>query len=100
MKREIRLKKVKIIIISCVFEFKNYDISIKISEIESEAQLSPEEEKAKHLAQVKEDNKEIAGFESRIKELKEKIDQCQDEITRCEDSMNDQDSEQVFTILL
>lgn len=63
-------------------------------EIESEAQLSPEEEKAKHLSQVKEDNKEISGFESRIRELRGKIEQCQEEIVRCEDSIQDQDSEQ------
>ena len=67
-------------------------------EIESEAQLSPEEEKAKHLNQVKEDNKEISGFEGRIKELRSKIEQCQEEIVRCEDSINDQDSEQVIIL--
>lgn len=63
-------------------------------EIESESQLSPEEEKAKHLKQVKEDNQEISGFESRIRELRGKIEHCQEEISRCEDSIVDQDSDQ------
>eukprot|EP00116_Pleurobrachia_bachei_P011967 sb/3472229/ len=61
-------------------------------EIATEAQLSPEEEKAKHLKQVKEDNLEIAGFENQIRELKAKVEHCQEEITRCEDSLVDQDS--------
>lgn len=64
------------------------------ADIASESQLSPEEEKEKHLRQVKEDNQEIAGFESRIKELKSKIENCQEEVARCEDSLLDQDSDQ------
>ena len=66
-----------------------------LSEIAAEAQLSPEEEKAKHLKQVKEDNLEIAGFENQIRDLKGKIEHCQEEITRCEDSLVDQDSHEV-----
>ena len=69
---------------------------IQPTEIAEEAQLSPEEEKAKHLTQVKEDNKEISGFESKIRELRGKIELCQEEIVRCEDSIQDQDSEQVI----